>query len=272
MTKNIIACSLHRSGHNAIIKWLLYQNENVDEFRNWRKSVAMSEALTTPNEKKFISWEKHHGSASHIFVVEYGDYTGTDIDFPIPIVRHHYYRDLPDSSLLIWNFVDKPVSEIIELCGPCQEITCAETDPTVVVVLRDWRNYVASQIKHREQDEYKGLPVWNRVKTDIFKEYADYFLDESPYYPILFDAWFSNKEYRIKICEDLGLHFTDIGKQSVSGFGGGSSFDLQEFDGKAEKMDVLNRYKLYKDNEEYKKFMKDEEAVELNNRILEKHL
>ena len=212
-----------------------------------------------------------HGCDSQIFVVEYGPYTGTDIDFPVPIIRRHYYRDLPDSSLLIWNFADKPISEIIELCSSCEDIT----DPIIVVMLRDWRNYVASQIKHRDKDENngnKGLSIWSRVRTDIFKEYADYFLDESPYYPILFDAWFSNKEYRVKICEDLGLHFTDIGKQSVSGLGGGSSFDLQEFEGKAEKMDVLNRYKLYKDNEDYKKFMKDEEAVELNNRILEKYL
>ena len=259
MTKNIIACSLQRSGHNAIIKWLLYQNENVDEFRNWRKSVAMSEPL---------KGETPHGSASHIFVVEYGPYIGTDIDFPLAYRRKYYYRNLPDSSLLIWNFADRPVSEIIEKCNPCEDII----DPIVVVMLRDWRNYVASQIKHRENDENQGLPIRSRIKTDVFKEYADYFLNESPYYPILFDAWFSNKEYRVKICEDLGLHFTDIGKQSVSGFGRGSSFDLKEFDGKAEKMDVLNRYKLYKDNEEYKKFMKDEEAVELNNRILEKYL
>jgi hypothetical protein len=262
MTKNIIACSLQRSGHNAIIKWLLYQNENVDEFRNWRKSVAMSEPL---------KGKTSHGSASHIFVVEYGPYIGTDIDFPLAYKRKHHYRNLPDSSLLIWNFVDKPVSKIIGECGPCEDII----DPIIVVMLRDWKNYVASQIKHRDKDKNnknEGLSIGSRVKTDIFKEYADYFLDESLYYPILFDAWFSNKEYRIKICEDLGLHFTDIGKQSVSGFGGGSSFDLKEFDGKAEKMDVLNRYKLYKDNEEYKKFMKDEEAVELNNRILEKYL
>lgn len=275
MTKNIIACSLQRSGHNAIIKWLLYQNENVDKFRNWKQLVAMSEPLKTLSGEKFLHWKKPHGCDSQIFVVEYGPYTGTDIDFPVPIVKQHYYKGLPDSSLLIWNFVDKSVSEIIELCGPCKEITCADTDPIIVVMLRDWRNYVASQIKHKDKDENngnKGLSIWSRVRTDIFKEYADYFLDESPYYPILFDAWFSNKEYRVKICEDLGLHFTDIGKQSVSGFGGGSSFDLQEFDGKAEKMNVLNRYKLYKDNEEYKKFMKDEEAVELNNRILEKYL
>jgi hypothetical protein len=208
-----------------------------------------------------------YGSSSHIFVVEYGDYTGTDIDFPVPIARPHYYRGLPDSSLLIWNFADRRVPKIIELCSPCEEVT----DPIIVVVLRDWRNYVASHIKHRERGGNKGLSICNRVKTDIFKEYADYFLNESPYYPILFDAWFSNKEYRVKICEDLGLHFTDIGKQSVSDFGGGSSFDLQEFDGKAEKMNVLNRYKLYKDNEDYKRFMEDEEAVKLNNRILEKY-
>ena len=259
MTKNIIACSLQRSGHNAILKWLLYQNENVDCFREWVPSTPIKSNINNSN-------------FSNIFLVRYDSYLGIEVINPDCCNRFsssgYHYRNMPDSSCLVWNFVDAPVQNVLDGCHFCQNIV----DPTIIVIIRDWRNYVASHIKHWENDVSGGDPAWKRVRTNSFKEYADYFLDESPYYPILFDAWFSNKEYRVKICEDLGLHFTDIGKQSVSDFGGGSSFDLQEFDGKAEKMDVLNRYKLYKDNGQYKEFMEDEEAVELNNRIVEKYL
>ena len=67
------------------------------------------------------------------------------------------------------------------------------------------------------------------------------------------------------------FYFTDIGLNSVPRFGGGSSFDLQRFDGKAQEMDVLNRYQQYEDHPVYKQYMEDKEAVELNNNLLEKY-
>jgi hypothetical protein len=259
MTKHMVTCSLQRTGHNAVLKWLLYQNENVKEFHEWELRAAFAGS----------SFQKHGGYVqTDTGSVEYGSYVATEVINPtLRFNSQHKYHGLPNAAHFIWNFVDVPVLEILDNVCTCEDII----NPTTVVIVRDWKNYIASHIKHSEDKEASpGPPVQDRVKPIVFKEYARYFIDESPYYPILFDSWFSNKEYRIKICEDLGLHFTDFGKQGVADFGRGSSFDLRKFDGQAEKMDVLNRYKLYKDDEDYEGFMQDEEAVELNNQMLEK--
>lgn len=65
------------------------------------------------------------------------------------------------------------------------------------------------------------------------------------FYTIYFDEWFINKDYRIKITNDLKLNFNDKGLNDVYS-NGRSSFDEFRYDGKAQKMDVLNRWKKYK--------------------------
>ena len=246
-SKQLTTYSLQRSGHNAIIKWLLYQNENVDKFREW-----------TELESKI---------REECFFVRYGSYTGFHINKP-DMGNIGLNIDTLDGDLIIQNRADLRLPETVE------------QNETVVVILRDWRNYVASHIKHTDRDRererqtlgdstlfWQATSLNERVKPNLFKEYATHFINESSYYPILFDRWFASKKYRIKICQDLDLHFTDIGKQSVPSFGGGSSFDKLRLDGQAEQMDVLNRYKMYEDDVSYQKLMQDDEIVELNSQM-----
>lgn len=245
--KHFSIFSPQRSGHNAIIQWMLYQNENVDEFREWAES---------PDEER--GW----------FSVRYDTYVGFHVNKPrdakvinnldIDIAKLH--------ASIILNYADEPLPAITE-----------EQNSKTVIILRDWRNYIASHIKHidRERERHEsirggpwlGAPLNERVKPNLFKEYATHFINESSYYPILFDRWFASKKYRIKICQDLDLHFTDIGKQSVPSFGGGSSFDKLRLDGQAEQMNVLNRYKMYEDDVSYQELMQDDEIVELNSQM-----
>ena len=66
-----------------------------------------------------------------------------------------------------------------------------------------------------------------------------------------FDDWFANKTYRKKIAEQLNLNFSDAGLNTIMPMGWGkkgSSFDKMEYDGNAQKMKVLDRWKEYKDN------------------------
>ena len=61
---------------------------------------------------------------------------------------------------------------------------------------------------------------------------------------ILYNRWFSEKQYRDKIAHSLGFLNRDIGMNDISKYGRGSSFDLREkFHGNAASMDVLNRWK-----------------------------
>ena len=134
-----------------------------------------------------------------------------------------------------------------------------------ILIMRDPYNFIASCLQRLVDppdalagDVGKQLPA--RLK--VWKEHARQVLHQSEtsddVYFINFNEWFKSEAYRKKICEDLGLVFTDNGVNKVMNFGSGSSFDREKFDGKAQNMGVLTRYLKWKDNEVFKQMVDDE--------------
>jgi hypothetical protein len=76
-----------------------------------------------------------------------------------------------------------------------------------------------------------------------------------------------NKDYRQKIAKQLDMNFTDAGIDNVSGCGGGSSFDGLKLDGKANQMDVNNRWKQFIDREEYRQLFSNKKLLEYSLKI-----
>jgi len=62
---------------------------------------------------------------------------------------------------------------------------------------------------------------------------------------ILYDKWFADANYKNTLSQELNIGNNDFGLNTVPSHGAGSSFDGFTFDGKAQKMDVLNRWKNY---------------------------
>lgn len=98
---------------------------------------------------------------------------------------------------------------------------------TPIVIVREPKNLIASRIK-------VGISKFNNI---MWINHMN-----SGYYTIFFDEWFSNENYRIKIMNDLQLNFNEKGLNQVYN-SGKSSFDKFKYDGKAQQMDVLNRWK-----------------------------
>ena len=103
-----------------------------------------------------------------------------------------------------------------------------------VIIIRDPRNMVASRLKIMKNININKLPY----KLKIWEYHA---LDTVAY-KIIFDKWFLDEKYREKICDDLGLTFTDEGLNEVF-LHGASSFDEFKFDGNAQSMKVTERWK-----------------------------
>jgi hypothetical protein len=139
-----------------------------------------------------------------------------------------------------------------------------------ILLVRSAKNFVASSLQRKVNPPDAGATdvayhLTERMK--LWKQHAREALDpNSDWYVIKFDNWFSDKEYRQKICDDLGLQFTDNGLNSVMNFGSGSSFDRQSFDNNAQSMKVLERWKQYHDQEELMTYI-DDEVKELNRQI-----
>ena len=110
--------------------------------------------------------------------------------------------------------------------------------PIEVLILRDPYNCSASRIISRRH-AFLNRWVWYAREfvgeTDLLK------FDKRP---INYNSWFMSRKYRDSwLLENFGLENHDWGVDEVSGMGNGSSFSGQTFDGQAQRMDVLNRWK-----------------------------
>lgn len=110
-----------------------------------------------------------------------------------------------------------------------------------VLILRDYRNNAASRSK---KEGLISEPEFQR----LWEMYAREYLGETEYLgdfiPFLYNEWFSSLEYRKILSGFFGLPHTDYGLNMVSPAAMGSSFDNADYHGKAQKMKVLERWKL----------------------------
>lgn len=142
-----------------------------------------------------------------------------------------------------------------------------------IIILRDFYNTYASRFQKRrtETSRYWQEKSWYRYDhVDIWKHFAREFLGDTNHTSAIkvnYNMWFSSKEYRKSISSNFGI-FSDIGLERVLNIGGGSSFDLLKYDGRAQEMKVLRRWTRYYNDREYaKKVLGDSEARGLNQRI-----
>ena len=166
------------------------------------------------------------------------------------------------------------------------ENTIPSQKSNIIVILRDPFNWAASvrhcdlQWKKKIQTSRKNFPLGITITPEVkkglgCKRTADLYVgiaNKIEQYPtILFNEWFSSKRYRKQVCKDFELKYTDKGLNDVPFFGGGgSSFDGMNFEHEARKMDVLNRWKEYKDDSVYLNFFKENpKLVEVSEQIFD---
>ncbi|RQH23985.1 hypothetical protein D5R40_30325 [Okeania hirsuta] len=122
-------------------------------------------------------------------------------------------------------------------------------------------------MKRNDDDKFKYI--------SIFKDYAREYIDskmniKSDSYDricVNYNQWFCEASYRIKLSEKLGFKVTADPYQKISDRGQGSSFDSFEYENKASSMNVLERWKVFKDDSFYKSLFEDRELLELSKMI-----
>jgi hypothetical protein len=142
-----------------------------------------------------------------------------------------------------------------------------------IIIIRSFKNWLASVAKAHltvlNNDPQNPILHCYNVHQDIekYRTYLDLATDttihcfEGPWFDpmvIVYDKWVQDKQYRKKIVADLDLpKFTDAGFKDVPQNCGGSSFDGLEFNGKADEMKVLERWKEYENDEGFIKVLDD---------------
>lgn len=134
-----------------------------------------------------------------------------------------------------------------------------------LLILRDPYNMFASICKGQNQSSKNNnysttYPHNQKTIGELWLDYAKEFLGETNYLPhkkviVNYNQWLCNVNYRQNISKNLGLDFCDAGFNVVKNYGGGSSFDGINFNSQAIKMNLLNRWQKFKDNDSYKKML-----------------
>jgi len=143
-----------------------------------------------------------------------------------------------------------------------------------IFVVRDPYNLFASRARHYDKGLASRRDLCVHKRHDfprlvlLWKDMAQRLLNtQDREIGIYYDEWFINQRYRKSICDWMGVKFSDEGKDLVSKWGGGSSFDGPKTP--AHEMKVLDRKKQYEDYEFYYKLAEDKELNELLDTINE---
>ena len=250
-----LVLAMKRSGHHAFLNWLASGLDSAKHINN---------AVDGWEEWKWLC-PKHSGGETSYF----GDFDKAHYDLIV---------SLEDFDIDDWNRFE---FERFSTYQSAQSVT-------VIVFVRDFRNWVASCLQRREspdgRDVYDGLtsPYINDRKeqkpsrVDLWMRQMGEFTDQRVIpnaMAISFDRWFQSDVYRGAVSRGLNVFPTDSSRESVAHFGGGSSFDKKNLDGAATQMAVLSRYKKFDGDKEYQELIsKYPDHVSLSNMYLRSSL
>lgn len=205
-----------RSGHHAIIDWILSQFVGIRVHHNFANKRASGDLLECCD--------------SHWASVQNREASGR----------------LRAVSINLENSLVATPEDLDLLVQRCTDAFPCVSRLWVLIVVRDSYNNFASC----HQRVVLGLKPVSSWKTMIWENHAELFLRSQDIsqrgiitLPIAFNQWFSELETRRAIATALSVDTFVPALQRVSPFGSGSSFDGFSFDRRASDMRVLERWK-----------------------------
>lgn len=173
-----------------------------------------------------------------------------------------------DCLLVIYE--DRPLSTVAQ--SEVQHFLGASRATHCLVVLRDPFNLLASRLRWQRKpgaapelmDALRGRDLW----IDYSREYLG---DRPADWPgalwINYNRWVYDPQYRTEVGQSLGLPEPARPSRGVSPFGGGSSFDGMGYDGRADQMQLLQRWREFIDEPGYLKLLAHSELLGASARI-----
>jgi len=243
--------AMRRSGHHAIVNWIM------DNFSGSKCFINDAKLNTNPyktGSTRTSIWNHFHQQQEAA-----GDHQPKD--------------------LLMYNYEDQDLSQV-----PGKQFT-KNHDQWVgksktynsLIVLRDPYNLIASKLRWYRGEKWKPSKQELDQTPVLWKMYAKEFLSQTSYLKnkicINYNNWFSSRDYKKQLAQKLFLSSFDKGVEKVAQWGPntwGDSFDNTKFEGQASQMKVLSRWQAFKDDSEYIKLISDKELQSLSHQIFGK--
>ena len=247
--KELRITGLRRSGNHAIVEWIKAQeNGKIEHLNNL-------EVRCNPYRYKYEHIKDFHPEHAkwafkHYRPLAQGEFIATDC--------------------LICGYEDHNLASISDpFFEQLHDVYLGKSNKRFdIIIIRDPFNLFASRLK-------SGMINVRPKKftvADLWVQYAREFLHETNYFKhhkicINYNRWFIDFEYRKELANQLEIKFTDAGMDRVVSLGGGSSFDGQNMDGAASKMAVLDRWKNFVDNPDYRRIFQNQALLAYSKKI-----
>lgn len=221
-----------RSGHHAVIHWLLRHFDGPVLFRN--------NAL---------------GAEHSVYHNATDEYAREDARAPLP------------KDCYLFNLEDLPLAEVARVLEERRDDLARGSSRRLhrLLVVRDLPNFIASRLR-ADGVTIPAFPCedWSGLWASHAREMAGLTRTIPDLIPVSYNRWATEEGYRRGLSERLGLRFTDAGRDFVPGIGAGSSFDGRSFDGRGREMAVLERFRGMEDDPELLAFTADPELRALS--------
>ena len=260
--KKIMVSAMHRTGHHAIAVWLLHQLPGISDFSiktvtQWFFYIQNNNGVSYLANNPLKTGKDEHPDKA--------DFTN--------FIKAYHQTNSSLTNMVVGTHEQVGIKDTVWACGT-SDIFAVNCD--LVVVLRDFKNWVASCVRMAHRDTNPNFwqreigEVLSEEKIGLYKDHCKHYhiLDGKNY--VLFNKWASDKEYRREIAEGLGVEFTDAALNQLSPFGGGSSFSSMTHLKTASAMRVNDRHREMAGISDYEKVIKEnKEALEMSNEIFE---
>lgn len=249
--RTFVTLSLKRSGQHAVINWLCTQARDIVHFNHCNFERRNACYWITASTNRVVQYK---GSEKFDNGVQQRD------DLIQLLSRIDNYKQL------LYSFEDFDVEH-----KQLRKYILKES-PTVVIIIRDPYNWLASTLKRKDCD-YEQLVKKKRVLIKHL-EYALH-LKKYPGYPLIFinyNKWVTDQEYRKEICRLLAIPFSDSLDKAileVPDFGGGSSFSGARTITEKFSSNVFYRWKEFISDSLYRELLDDNYLAELSRSFFE---
>jgi len=240
---------LKRSGNHGIMTWIA---SSLD-----KPVVLLNNALPFTDPYETFNHDGKWDSGLNCFKIpeKWND--------PIRFAQKEY---------LFISFEDINITELdAKKIIPCRKTAIGSSSSLkIIFILRDPFNFMASRFCKKTPT----ISEFNKLSDALnaWKMYAYEFLGKTEYIPdkilINYNRWFIDQNYRKGLAKKMNIPFSDKGIDIVPTAGQGSSFDRLSYNGRAQEMKVLERWKNISTKPEFKKlFTRQDEILKLSEAI-----
>ena len=215
MARCFILFSMRRGGQHGVINWICSQ---------FRPSVHVDDC-SLPNDKLV-------GMAPYKYLKDEKKRTQMN---PSDMI------DPAKFKMWLFNFEDQWIAKTQEKFFEWSQHIFTFESVTCIVLVRDPYNLFASRSKD------KRINLAGEEAKTLYKSHMKTVMNNSYFIDINYNRWFTNREYRKRLAERLNIPFTDEGLADII-WPGVSTFDGSDYDGKAQEMKVLARWKQLEDD------------------------